>query len=215
MSQLINSEVLGVDQNRCQLLLLDCLPFCLDSDTQMPQSQPAAVSSLLANPRTVLRTDPFSSRLLPPHHHHHHFFLLLFSCSCLIVNQGENNIGVFRHSMPPHSCGALSAQIQSRRRPLAQPSATMSGRLGKAQWCRLGESSWMALQVCGKEKGMEIFFWYYYIKSSRAILLWINFPSSIWNIFQGRRGGGESLPEKRFPSFYFGPGWLNKQMFLP
>lgn len=95
---------------------------------------------------------------LPPPHHHHHFFLLLFSCSCLIVNQGENNIGVFRHSMPPHSCGALSAQIQSRRRPLAQPSATMSGRLGKAQWCRLGESSWMPLQVCGKEKGMEIFF---------------------------------------------------------
>lgn len=78
------------------------------------------------------------------------------SSTCLIVNQGENNIGVLRHSVPPHSFGPLSAQVQSRRRPLAQPSATMSGCLGKVQHCTLGqgshEGSMVTPQVCVREK---------------------------------------------------------------
>lgn len=56
----------------------------------------------------------------------------------LIVNEGENNISELRHSVPSHSCGPLSSQIQSCRRPLALPSAIMSGCLGKAQHCTLG-----------------------------------------------------------------------------
>lgn len=78
------------------------------------------------------------------------------SSTRLIVNQGENNIGVLRHSVPPHSFGPLSAQVQSCRRPLAQPSATMSGCLGKAQHCTLGqgsqEGSTVTPQVCVREK---------------------------------------------------------------
>lgn len=78
-------------------------------------------------------------------------FCLLICNRRLIVNEGRNNIGVLRHSVPPHSCSGLSAQIQSCRRPLAQPSATMSGRLGRAPPCTLAQgSSMLALQVCAE-----------------------------------------------------------------
>lgn len=145
MSQLIKSEGLALESKtswlpsapasgRSAVLFGLCFTF---ADANVWQShlraksdslpQPAAFSSHLTNRYSIFSSDP------PPAS-----CLLLLSCSRLIVNQGENNIGVLRHSVPPHSCGPLSAQIQSCRRPLAQPSATMSGRLGKAQHSTLG-----------------------------------------------------------------------------
>lgn len=112
-------------------------PVCCCVWTQLHLTDASARQSHLKAKSTTCRCHVPSHK---PLQCFHQWFLtsLLLSCSHSIVNQGENNIGVLCHSMHPHSCRALCTQIQSCIRPLPQPSATVSGLLGKVLHTRLG-----------------------------------------------------------------------------